>query len=85
MDASGGRQAGKQNPLVPEERAIKTEQPAPHLPPPSPQVPGISWLTSGGVRGGLSSLRVLLILSVGILSLLNPCQQLRFGNGSVCT
>lgn len=52
---------------------------------PSPQVPGISWLTSAGVRGGLSSLRVLLILSVGILSLLNPCQQLRFGNGSVCT
>lgn len=26
-----------------------------------------------------------MILSVGILSLLDPCQQLRLGNGSVCT
>lgn len=84
-DASGGRQAGKQSPPVPEDRADRTEQPAPHLPPPPHRVPGILWLTSAGVRGGLPSLGVLLILSVGILSLLDPCQQLRLGNGSVCT
>lgn len=60
------------------EKSTESCFPSPH------RLPGTFWLTGAGVRGGFSSLRVILVLGVGILSLLDPRQEVGFGNGGVC-